>query len=93
MLETINGLSVNNYKELYKSPQRYLDQIALRALFGQRFLTDQYKKIQDRGYTTLAANYYKQLDNYTIIEQLAQHLDNHFNGDLVDIRALDKAVK
>ncbi|MFT9245037.1 hypothetical protein [Liquorilactobacillus satsumensis] len=86
----INGLTETNYKALYMSLEAYLHRINLRALFGQQFLVEQYDYLLSKGYTKLAGKYYRQLENYAVIEQLAQQLECHFGDELADIRALDK---
>ncbi|MFT8325115.1 hypothetical protein [Oenococcus sicerae] len=86
----INGLTEKNYKALYTSLEAYLHRINLRALFGQQFLVEQYDSLLAKGYTKLAGQYYQQLENYAVIEQLAQHIECHSGDELVDIRALDK---
>ncbi|MFT8729801.1 MAG: hypothetical protein ABF755_07095 [Oenococcus oeni] len=89
----INGLTDNNYEALYMSLETYLHRINLRALFGQQFLLDEYESLLAKGYPKLAAKYYQQLENYAVIEQLAQQVEHHNGDELVDIRAIDRGVK
>ncbi len=86
----INGLTETNYKALYRSLEAYLHRINLRALFGQQFLVEQYDFLLAKGYTKLAGQYYQQLENYAVIEQLSEQLEHHHGDELADIRALDK---
>ncbi|OIM20341.1 hypothetical protein ATX59_09395 [Oenococcus oeni] len=90
--DTINGLTEANYKELYTSLEKYLNRINLRAVFSQLFLIDQYELLLEKGYTKLAATYYRQLENMRTIEQLSQHLEHHYGDELKDIRIFDKEV-
>lgn len=86
----INGLTETNYKALYRSLEVYLHRINLRTLFGQQFLSAEYESLLAKGYPKLAAKYHRQLENYAVIEQLAQHIECHSGDEMVDIRTIDR---